>query len=435
MTPTVSEKITVVLPEHSKHSLMPLPMKCNKVVDGVNYMYFVNGSGILDKITTKEYVEGIGDKKDFKKLDVKTLIFKSSIINLSEGMDERDVKTNNLGFTFDKVKNPGEYKYFTEIYPEAMVDGNPPESGTTMVIVNSISKMKNQRLVDRKTRQEIVNYVDSIGAGKNGERTLSDILIFFGKNRGGRTIDEMVNILIDGETVVSTSGEKSESAPILFTGNNLDEFRRAFMDKNNPNLRLILNINKAKQFKLISYQGADNAKGWFLSGSYIAGSDEELQTYFTANKAIFDSLVTKIERLEEMENPTKEVISPVGASTNNVNLKNDLIAKLNGLVKTGKVTLPDGVMVIDFNEDELKEFISKGENTHVVKRIYEPKKEGEGVSYLHRLRKQLEGIVDMGNYILPEGTSIKKLTAADCEAHLQAYEKKLTESPSEKVGE
>lgn len=426
-----AEKITVTLPETSRHSLQPVSLKYERQIDGEIVLSYINNGGQLINLPIEKYVEGVSSGKSMKYLGVKNVKFTSKIANLTDGMDERDIRTSNIGLTYpNTLANKGVIEFWKN-HPQCEVDGVFTGNGKILFIVTTSSKIKNKRVTDRKVRMEISLFVDSMN-----ESTLRDVLVYFGKQKGDRNKDEMVNALIEGETVISISGEKSESPAILFEGNNLAEFRKTFMDKNNPNLRLLLNINKAKLYKLINISGEGASQGWYLNGSFLAPANDDttLQTYFTANKPIFDSLIAKIERIEEGEHVTpKESMIPEPAKTDTINRKNKLVSELNTLVTSGKVILPEDSFVPDMEMEELEEYIASANKTEEVKsenksvsHIVEPRKEGESVvQYKGRLSKKVGELVGQGNIELPEGTKRTSLTVSDLESYLSDYEKKL----------
>ncbi len=423
------EQVTVRFAKGQEKAFQLVPAKYEKrevQEDGTvkSYLQYVNQLGQLMKIPYEEYLSMTKVGNDVQAL--KYYHFSSKINNLHAGIDARDMKLSHLGQTFaDSKKDQADITWFQE-NPDAIVDGIS-NGGRGLFIVTSSSKVKSKMTLHRKERQKINNTVDSIAEGKDAYTTLRDVMFYLGVDPGKRSIEEMVNALTVGETVVAQSGLSTFTQPILFEGDAAERFNR-FMNDGDPYKAMILVISKAKTYRKINYnEDSKGSPGWYFKMVWLGLDNNEIVRTLQEHKKMYESLSQEVAMEENSGKVVKENYVPAAADTKEINANNTKIEKLNKLINEGTVELPRGCNIMSMNDEDLDFYIEKGLNVAPVS-LDKTDSETE-VQYRGRLMGILKGLIDKGQIIksevVTEGHDLRSLNAETCKKVLEGYYDKL----------
>ena len=427
------EQVTVTLAKGQEKAFQLVPAKYEKKEvqeDGTvkSYLQYVNQLGQLMKMPYEDYLSNITNIHKYDVSGLKYYNFSSKINNLHAGIDARDMKLSHLGQTFvlnGSKKDQADITWFQE-NPDAIVDG-VSNGGRGLFIVTSSSKVKSKLTLHRKERQKINNLVDGIAEGKDANKDLRDIMFYLGVDPGKRSVEEMVNALTVGETVVATGGISSFMQPILFQEGNAEAFNR-FMNDGDPYKSIILVISKAKTYRKINYnEDSKGSLGWYFKMVWLGMDNNEIVRTLQEHKKMYESLCQEVAMEENTGKVVRENYVPAAADTKEINANNNKIEKLNKLVNEGKVELPRGCNIMNMNEEDLDFYINSGLNQIPIS-LDKTDRETE-VQYRGRLMGVIKGLIDKGQIIksdiVTEGHDLRSLNAEDCKKVLTGYYDKL----------
>jgi hypothetical protein len=427
------EQVTVTLAKGQEKAFQLVPAKYEKKEvqeDGTvkSYLQYVNQLGQLKKMPYEDYLDLINKTGKDDVLSIRYYNFSSKINNLHPGIDARDMRLSHLGQTFvlnGSKKDQADITWFQE-NPDAMVDG-VSNGGKGLYVVTSSTKIKSKMTLHRKERQKINNLVDGIAEGKDGYKTLRDIMFYLGCDPGKRSTEEMVNVLTVGETVVATGGLSSFVQPILFQENNAEAFNR-FMNDGDPYKAMILVISKAKTYRKINYnEDSKGNVGWYFKMVWLGMDNNEIVRTLQEHKKMYESLSQEVAMEENTGKVVKESYVPEAADTKEINEKNSKIEKLNKLVSDNKVELPRGCNIMSMNEEDLDFYINEGLNQSPV--VLDKIESESEVQYRGRLMGMVKGLIDKGQIIksdiVTEGHDLRSLNAEACKTILTGYYDKL----------
>jgi len=427
------EQVTVTLAKGQEKAFQLVPAKYDKKEkqeDGTvkSVLQYVNQLGQLKKMPYEEYLSNITNIHKYDVPGLKYYNFSSKINNLHAGIEARDMKLSHLGQTFvlnGSKKDQADITWFQE-NPDAIVDG-VSNGGRGLFIVTSSSKVKSKMTLHRKERQKINNLVDSIAEGNDANKTLRDVMFYLGIDPGKRSVEEMVNALTVGETIVAPGGISTFTQPILFQEGNVEAFNR-FMNDGDPYKAMILVISKAKTYRKINYnEDSKGSPGWYFKMVWLGMDNNEIVRTLQEHKKMYESLSQEVAMEENSGNVVKENYVPAAADTKEINSNNTKIEKLNKLVNEGKVELPRGCNIMSMNEEDLDFYINSGLNKAPIS-LDKTDSESE-VQYRGRLMGIIKELIDKGQIIkseiVTEGHDLRSLNAEACKTILVGYYDKL----------
>jgi hypothetical protein len=248
-------------------------------------------------------------------------------------------------------------------------------------------------------------------------------MFYLGVDPATRSIEEMVNILTVGETVMNMGGNSSFIKPILFEEDNAERFNR-FMNDGDPYKAMILVISKAKTYRKINYnEDAKGSPGWYFKMVWLGIDDSEIVRTLQEHKKMYESLSQEVAMQENSGKVVKENYVPEAADTKKINEKNSKIEKLSKLVGENKVELPRGCNIMSMNDEDLDFYIAKAANSTPVD-LDKTDSETE-VQYRGRLMGVIKGLIKKEQIdktkIVSEGHDLRSLSAESCKKILSDY--------------
>lgn len=293
-----------------------------------NTFYILTADGELLKKNQTEYKKDNNPQGSMQLSDpygMRTIIFndahREEIVKFEDDTDENK-------------KLHADFKEFWDKYPARLIEREGQKNQHALVCFYDTSKMKNEKSITTKLRNQITNTVLGMD-----ERELRDVMYMFGSIPTGMSKEEMEVTLVDNSTglLFNTEG----------VGDNMDTFKRAFIEKTTSGVDMKVTISHAKTLGIISNVAVGNGKGWYYGKDNLLGVDEsDIISFFTKNERLYNSLKETVEREDKTESKgglIKESDKPKRATDRAAK-----IAEVMKAINAGEIEMPEGKTKANF---------------------------------------------------------------------------------------